>query len=716
VAALAVSAEDVERLEACERLARRLEPQERVDADRLVARSEVADGAERIADDQDPLCGEPKRHLLPEPAPDDRDHPERRVGHSVEGRFVERDGEASCDSRAVALVAVEQLDHASRLPEFRDPFVDPRPVEDVRQPDGVADSDCVRGPFEAVAFRRPAEAVLELVDEAELHGETMPVAERNDISNAEVADRLESFGSLLDLSGAQPYASRAYRRAAEMIRETKAPIADLVRAGRARELRGIGPGIEARLRELVETGRIAELDELEHEVAPEIVGLGRLLGFGPKRATEIAQALDVRTVEQFRAAAAEGRLATVPGIGPKTEAKMLAALAMGERPRLRRGMLLNQARALLEGIVQALGGEMAGDPRRWRDVNEEFSVVCTGLDPVPLLENFEQLPQIVAIVERSERRAVGVTVEGVPVELVVAEPGRLGTELVRATGSRAYVDALEPLPAAADEDGVYSTLGIPFCPPELREEPFRGEPPPLVELGDIHGDLHVHTDWSDGKATVLEMGEAAFARGYEYLAICDHTRNVRVVPGLDADDVRRQGGEIAAANELLAPFRILRGIECDILPDGSLDLPDDVLAELEWVQASVHAGQRGSATEMTKRTLEAMRHPAVRCLSHPKGRIINHRPENALDLERVFEVALEADVAVEINGLAPRLDLRDVHVRAAVEAGVPIVCSTDAHSVRGLGNMQLSVATARRGWATAANILNTRPLAEIVRL
>ena len=358
---------------------------------------------------------------------------------------------------------------------------------------------------------------------------------------------------------------------------------------------------------------------------------------------------------------------------------------------------------------------MAGDPRRWRDVNEEFAVVCSGRDPEPLLERFEGLAQIVAIVERSERRAVGVTVEGVPVELVVAEPGRFGTELVRATGSRAYVEALEPLPDAPDEEGVYAALGIPFCPPELREEPFRGEPPPLVELGDIRGDLHVHTDWSDGKATVLEMGEAALARGYEYLAICDHTRNVRVVPGLDADDVRRQGEEIAAANEVLAPFRILRGIECDILPDGSLDLPDDVLAELEWVQASVHAGQRAPAAELTKRTIEAMRHPAVRCLSHPKGRIINHRPENALDLEQVFEVALETGVAVEINGLAPRLDLRDVHVRAAIEAGVPIVCSTDAHSVRGLGNMQLSVATARRGWATAANILNTRPLSEIAR-
>ncbi|MEP6909586.1 MAG: PHP domain-containing protein [Actinomycetota bacterium] len=536
----------------------------------------------------------------------------------------------------------------------------------------------------------------------------------NGTSNPEIADRLETFASLLDLADANHYTARAYRRAAELIRETKAPIAELVKAGRVRELRGIGPGIEARLRELIETGRIAEIDELESEVAPELVGLGRFIGLDPKRAVEIGRALGLRTAEEFRIAAAEGRLAGVPGIGPKTEAKLLAALERDEPPRPRRGMLLNRARALLEGIAEAIGGEIAGDPRRWRDVNEEFAVVCFGPHPEPLLEYFERIPQIVAIVERGERRAVGVTVEGVPVELVVAEPGRFGTELVRATGSREYVEALEPLPDAPDEVGVYRALGIPYCPPELREHPFRGEPPSLVEVAEIRGDLHVHSTWSDGKASVPEMGEAALARGYEYLAICDHTRNVRVVPGLDADAIRRQAEEIAAANELLAPFRILRGSECDILPDGSLDLPDDVLAELDWVQASIHAGQRAPAEEVTRRTTEAMRHPAVSAISHPKGRIINHRPENALDLEQVFEVALETGVALEVNGLPDRLDLRDVHVRAAIEAGVPIVCSTDAHSVRGLGNMRLSVATARRGWATNADVVNTHPLSKLL--
>jgi DNA polymerase (family 10) len=211
------------------------------------------------------------------------------------------------------------------------------------------------------------------------------------------------------------------------------------------------------------------------------------------------------------------------------------------------------------------------------------------------------------------------------------------------------------------------------------------------------------------------MGQAAIERGYEYLAICDHTPAVGAVTGLTPDDVRRQAEEIAAANEVLEPFRILRGIECDILPDGRLDLPDDVLAELDWVQASVHGGQRMPRREMTARVEAALRNPYVRCLSHPTGRYINRRPENALDLDRAFELALEHGVALEVNGLPDRLDLSGTHVREALNAGVEIVCSTDAHSTRGLANMDFAVATARRGWATAATVLNTRPLAAILR-
>ncbi len=342
------------------------------------------------------------------------------------------------------------------------------------------------------------------------------------LGNEEIAQRLDAFAVLLELAGAQRYTSRAYRRAAETIRGTPAPVAELARAGRAQELRGIGPGIARRLGELVETGTIAELDELERAVQPELVGLGRLLGVSTKRMLEIGRVLGVRTVDELRAAAREGRLQEVPGIGPSTEKRLLERLEQ-ERTEPRQGLTLNRARDLTEEIAAALGGEVAGDPRRWADASFDLAVVVAADEPEAVLEQFEGLPAIVTVVEREPRRAVGVTVEGVPLELVVAEPDRLGTELVRATGSRAYVEALEPLPSSADEADVYATLGVPWCPPELREEPFRGEPPALVERDDIRGDLHCHTTWSDGKASVLEMATAARDLGYEYIAICDHT-------------------------------------------------------------------------------------------------------------------------------------------------------------------------------------------------
>jgi DNA polymerase (family 10) len=534
------------------------------------------------------------------------------------------------------------------------------------------------------------------------------------VDNRVIADRLDAFAALLELADANPYSARAYRRAAETIRAAPLGVAALVRGGRIRELRGIGPGIEARLRELVETGDIAELAELERELTPGLIGLGRYLGLSARRSVEIARALGVSTPDELREAAAAGRLQAVPGVGPKTEARLLEALAREADPRPQRGLLLPRALELVGGIAAALEGKAAGDVRRWRHSCEQLAVVCAAADPGVPLARFAELPQIVALVEQAARRALGVTVEGVPVELVVAEPERFGAALVRATGSRDYVAALEPLPDAAAEPAVYDALGLPWCPPELREQPFRGTPPALVAPAEIRGDLHCHTTWSDGRATVEEMGRAARDRGYEYLAICDHTPSVGAVTGLTPDDVRRQAEEIAAANEVLSPFRVLRGIECDILADGRLDLPDDVLAELDWVQASVHGGQRMPRREQTRRVEEALRNPYVRCLSHPKGRLINRRPENELDLGRVFEVAREEGVALEVNGLPDRLDLSGEHVREALAGGVQIVCSTDAHSPRALGYMTLSVHTARRGWATAADVLNTRPLRAIL--
>ena len=525
------------------------------------------------------------------------------------------------------------------------------------------------------------------------------------LDNPAIAAALCEYAALLELADAGPYAARAFRRAAELVAATPVDVAALVRAGRARELRGIGPGIEARLRELVETGTIAELDVLRWTVSPELAALGRLHGFGARRAIEIGAALGIRTGEELREAAAGGRLREVRGIGPKTEASIRAALERPASPP-RRPLRLDRARMVVERVASALDGVAAGDPRRWRDECEWLAVAVPAADPDAARARFASLPEIVATIAPD----LGVTVEGVAIELHTAVPGAFGAALVRATGSPGYVESLGPLPDAPDEKGVFRLLGLPVVPPELRETGAPAVPPQLVNTTAVRGDLHCHTTASDGRGTVREMAEAAIALGYRYLAVCDHTKAVRVVAGLDADDLRRQAEDIAEANATLASFRILRGVECDILPDGGLDLPDDVLDELDWVQLSLHAGQRAPRRELTARVTHAMAHPAVRCLSHPTGRLIGHRPENALDLERTFETAREARVALEVNGLPARLDLSGSHVAAALAAGVSIVCSTDAHSVAGLLNMPYAVHTARRGGAASADVLNTLPL------
>ena len=533
-----------------------------------------------------------------------------------------------------------------------------------------------------------------------------------DPTNAEIADRLTLFAALLELAGTSPFAIRAYTRAADGIRASPASVAELVRSGRVRELRGVGAGIESKLRELVETGEIAELRALEEELEPALVAYGRTLGLTPSRTLTIARHLNVRSVDAFVQAAREGRLRDVPGVGPATEAKIVANLA--REPAAPRGLTVSRSRALSREIADALGGEIAGPARRYAELSHDLAVVVASDEPARVLDRFAELAQIVVVLERADRRAVGLTVDGVPVTVVVATTSAYGTELVRATGSYDYVAALGPLPDAATEAELYDRLGVPFCPPELRELPGATPPSDLVELEQVRGDLHCHTTWSDGRASVHVMALAAQRRGYEFLAICDHSPNVSVVPGLDAEQLLRQADEIAHVNELVAPFRVLRGVECDIRADGALDVDDRVLETLEWVQLSLHAGQRRSRRELTRMVTEAMRHPAVRGLSHPKGRILNHRPENALDLDEVFGVALETGVAVEVNGLPDRLDLSAAHVREALGAGVQLVLNSDAHSERGLDNVELAVATARKGGATRDAVLNCRSLDELV--
>ena len=364
-------------------------------------------------------------------------------------------------------------------------------------------------------------------------------------TNAEIADRLTLFAALLEIAGTNTFAVRAYRRAAALIRATPASVAELVRTGRIRELRGIGPGIELRLRELIETGEIAELSSLEAELQPALVAYGRSLGLTAKRTLGIARDLGVTSVDELKRAITEGRLQEASGVGPATEEKIRVQAARRQAPNPQRGLTVDRSRSASSEIAEALAGEIAGAPRRFCELAHELRIVSSSERPDEVIERFARLPAIVMLLERDARRAVGLTIDGVPVTLTVAEPHLLGTELFRETGAPEYVQPFEPLPPARNEVGLFELLGIPYCPPELREAAGARAPDDLVEVKRIRGDLHCHTHWSDGRASVEAMARAAIARGYDYLAICDHTPNVRVVPGLGTDDLRRQGEEIA---------------------------------------------------------------------------------------------------------------------------------------------------------------------------
>ena len=455
------------------------------------------------------------------------------------------------------------------------------------------------------------------------------------LDNHAIAATLDEYATLLELAEADSYATRAYRRAAELIGRSRLLPKSSFAAAAVESCGASGPASSAGCKNFVETGELAELRELERSVSPQLAAYGRLLGIGARRLAEIGRALGVSTVDEFRVAAAEGRLRSAPGVGQKTQARILDAMA---RPTTvtARPLLLPQAAAVAERIAAALGGVAAGDPRRLVDGSHRLAVaLCTG-DVADARKRFAELPEIVALVAPD----VGVTLEGAAIELHAAPPAACGTALVRATGSAEWVAALEPLPDAPDEEGVFAALGLPFTPPELREGAFRGR---CATRFGRRRPRRPATPRPGRTGRACSRWDAQPASsGYEYLAICDHTPAVGAVPGLDGEALRRQGAEIAAANEELAPFRLLRGVECDIHSEGSLDMPDSALAGLDWVQLSLHAGQRAPRRELTARVTEAMRHPAVRCLSHPTGRLIGHRPENALDLERTISASRPA--------------------------------------------------------------------------
>lgn len=559
--------------------------------------------------------------------------------------------------------------------------------------------------------------------------------------NGDVADQLELLADLLELEGEPSFRVLAYRRAAGRIRETAGSIAQLALEGRAKELPGIGKTIEDKIGQIVSDGEIHALTKRKATIPPGVVLFMRLPGLGPKTAARIWRDLGLTTLEELHEAAAAQRLRSLAGLGAKTEERILRALSV-ERPVEEVRPLLGQGLPAVQAVVAALREHPAADlvseagsVRRRKETFRDLDVIATAGDPAALTAHFTKLPWVAEVAAHGETKATVVSHDALRFDLRVVPPESYGNLLQHFTGSKEHNVALREavvrrglsvseygvqtvetgeLFRTRSEHELYEYLGYAYIPPELRENAGEleaaqaGELPALVELSDLRGDLHCHSTWSaDGRNTIEEMARGAMARGYEYLALTDHSHYLR------EQRFGAQREEIAAINERLAPFRIVRGIEVNIRADGALDVADEDLAACEWVMASLHTA---FDRDPTGRVLAAMENPHVDCIGHLTARKINRRPAADVDVERVLECALRTKTFLEINAQPDRLDLRDAHARAAGEAGVLVAVSTDSHELAALGWAEIGVAQARRAWLTRDQVLNTRSWPEIEAL
>ncbi len=560
--------------------------------------------------------------------------------------------------------------------------------------------------------------------------------------NAELAERFELLADLLELDGADAFRLAAYRRAAQRIRESAVSVAGLALEGKAKRLAGIGGTIEKKIVELAETGDLEALRKLRARLPEGLVDVMHVPGLGPKTARRLWAELGVTGVEELRAVAEAGRVRALPGLGEKTEERILRSLALPARRAEATGrVLLGSVLPFVERVVAELAAHPAaervseaGSVRRRAETVRDLDVIATARDGAELTAFLAGRPWVAEVLAQGPTKAAVVSVDGLRLDLRVVPPACYGNLLQHFTGSKDHNVALREeavrhglsvseygvetvangeVATHETEEEVYAALGYEWIPPELREN--RGELeaaragtlPALVRRANVLGDLHTHTDWSDGRVTLEQLVAAARARGHSYLAICDHAKR------LGDGRLERQTEAIRELDASLDDIELLCGVEVDIRADGSLDLDDERLAARDWVVASIHSGLRDPGPELTRRVLAAIESPHVDCIGHPTGRKLNRRPASDLDLEAVVARCAEAGTFLEVNGQPDRLDLRDLNARLAAEAGVGIVLSSDAHSAAGLAYLDLAVAQARRGWLTAAQVVNARPWPEV---
>ena len=564
------------------------------------------------------------------------------------------------------------------------------------------------------------------------------------MTNAEIAAVFEEVADLLEFQGANPFRIRAYRNAARTIADLPESAATIVAAGGdLSTTRGIGRDLAGKVAELVSSGRLAMLEELLAEVPESVLALLRVPNLGPKRAAMLHRELGIDSLEGLRAACEAGQVRGLKGFGAKTEAKILDGLALAataaERTLWARADEI--ARELIE-YLSAAGGiaeiELAGSFRRGRETVGDLDILVVTDDVAAVMDRFGAYRSVAERLGRGETK-MSVRLENhLQVDLRAVPAESFGAAMQYFTGSKDHNVVLRTLArerglkineygvfrgedriAGRTEEEVYAALDLPWIPPELREarQEFAwaeaGTLPRLVEVRDLRGDLHMHSTWSDGMATIEEMARAAQERGLKYIAITDHSKRVAMAGGLSGDALRRQWEEVERVNKALKGIRVLKGVEVDILEQGGLDIEDEVLAQADWVVASVHYGQSQPLERITRRIVDALAHPSVSAIAHPTGRLIGERNPYQVDMDAVIAAARRHGKCLELNAHPRRLDLTDVACAAAKAAGVPVVIATDAHNIGGLDAIRYGVLQARRGGLTAADVANTRSWPEL---
>jgi DNA polymerase (family 10) len=555
-------------------------------------------------------------------------------------------------------------------------------------------------------------------------------------TNLQIAALLNEYATLLELRGESAFRTSAYRRGAEAIAELDHPAANCT-AAELQAIEGIGKGISAIVREIAARGSFRALDEVRQILPSSLARFLELPGVGVKTALRLHESLGVATLDQLREAVTSGHIAATKGLGPRLErivADGLAQIAVYEG-RHSLASALPLAERLLRAIHERGWRQVspAGSLRRWRETVGDLDFLIASDDPAAVLASIAAMPDIGDELGRDEVGGVRFALLGseLSVQVNAAPPARWGSALVRWTGSPAHCDELIALgretglgdPFARDfsnEEELYAALGLPFIPPELREgrgeiaAAREGRLPTLITAEDIRGDLHSHSTWSDGGQTIAQMAQAAIARGYGYLSVSDHTHSLAIANGLDEQRLRAQWEEIDRLNAELAPFRLLKSAEVELRRDGTLDLPDEVLAELDLVIASLHTGLRGDRKTVTERLLAAINNPHVDIIAHPSGRIVGGRAGADYDWDAVFAAAAATRTALEINAGPDRLDLTDERAREAADAGITLTIDCDAHAVDNLAWLPYGISVARRAWVTPAQVLNTREVADIL--